>query len=676
MRIRPRCFVVMPYGRKPVGRTDAGRSIEVDFDAVYERLLVPALRQAGCTWFRSSEETTSADIRTGMFYELATSDFVLSDISILNANVFYELGVRHGLSNRGSILVHGGWVDQPIDIAVDKSFRYSGKLFSAERHQPEVQPEIQAEIKQEIQRLAALIAGAVHSDPRHVSSPVYKELRGLLPPDTSRIDIARVGYANRWYREWTEKVSTAQRKGAASDIMTLAGDAANSLQAAQVFYTAAWALIGLQRFEFAEELLRAAVQADPMHVEAQCQLGLVLNRRGHANEAAEYLNRVKNTHHESMNWLGALGRVNKDMWRDSWKDFTDMEERLKVCLKNQGRAYAALDLYQERLNRDRASHYAAINVCAIVTWLRNAASRCGGYLDRDLENLLKESKEIVRNAGERDRKDPDDRGYWACTSLAELALCEGDLAQAVREYERAAHWPGRGKFDIQSMLSHLRIYYELGLHVETTSGLMRVLDEVSDRMFASETFNKVVVCLGHMTDEPENPGVFDQKLEPLKQAITEKLREWHLGKGDLAICRGMRGAEIIFAEACVILGMKVRLLIPLPEDEFIEKCVHAPRTEWQTRYTRLISSQRNVEVKFQDFELGAAPPTSSAMRRGVLWCLNTARVAVNNPSALHLLFVRPDSLATSPSGFRAGLDEMLRLPAIRTDIDPGTLPAI
>jgi predicted Zn-dependent protease len=51
----------------------------------------------------------------------------------------------------------------------------------------------------------------------------------------------------------------------------------------------------LQRFEFAEELLRAAVQADPMHVEAQCQLGLVLNRRGRANEAAEYLNRVKNT---------------------------------------------------------------------------------------------------------------------------------------------------------------------------------------------------------------------------------------------------------------------------------------------------------------------------------------------------------------------------------------------
>jgi len=76
------------------------------------------------------------------------------------------------------------------------------------------------------------------------------------------------------------------------------------------------------------------------------------------------------------------------------------------------------------------------------------------------------------------------------------------------------------------------------------------------------------------------------------------------------------------------------------------------------------------------FELGAAPPTSSTMRRGVLWCLNTARVAVRRPSDLHLLYVRPDSLTTSPSGFRAALDEMVSLPAIRTDIDPGTLPAI
>jgi hypothetical protein len=41
--------------------------------------------------------------------------------------------------------------------------------------------------------------------------------------------------------------------------------------------------------------------------------------------------------------------------------------------------------------------------------------------------------------------------------------------------------------------------------------------------------------------------------------------------------------------------------------------------------------------------------------------------------ALHLLVVRPDNLTSSPSGFRAALDEMARLPSIRTDIDPSKL---
>jgi hypothetical protein len=63
--------------------------------------------------------------------------------------------------------------------------------------------------------------------------------------------------------EWSDRVVTAGKKGAAADIMTLAGDASNLLEAADVLYKAAWALIGLERYEFAEELLQAAVHATP-----------------------------------------------------------------------------------------------------------------------------------------------------------------------------------------------------------------------------------------------------------------------------------------------------------------------------------------------------------------------------------------------------------------------------
>ena len=689
MRIRPRCFVVMPYGRKVVDASHAAsgnraNEAEVDFDAVYDRLLVPALIRAGCSWFRSSEESTSADVRTGMFYELATADFVLSDISILNVNVFYELGVRHGLSKRGSLLVHGGWSDQPIDIAVDRSFRYDGQLFRTDQKTEEA--DLRKTIAYEVERLARSLSAAVRDDPRHVSSPVYKELRGLDPPDAIRIDIERVGFANQWYRGWAEKVETAQNRGAADDIMTLAGDAASSLQAAEVFYTAAWALIGLHRFDFAEELLRAAVKADPGHVEAQCQLGLVLNRRKRPRQAAEYLNRVRNNKdHESLNWLGALGRVYKDMWQDTWDEKTDVESRCAASVENQALAYEALDLYEQRLNADPNSHYAAINICAITTWLNHAATRSNRTLDRDdLVGLCEKSKDVVRRVGETDKGGTGDRGYWACTSLAELDLCEGELADAKKKYLRAARWPGRGKYDLRSMLSHLKVYKSLEWKPDVKE-IVEALETIDEEKFAGRKFNKVALCLSQMTDDADDVGDLPEEQEDrLKERFTETLRAWgfrdaRVDEADeeeqeerksLAICRGVRGAEIVFAELCADWKLEVRLLVPLPEDDFIGQCVYARgNTGWQSRYTSLIARD-NVDVRFQDVELGTAPPTSSAMVRGVLWCLNSARVGAEKVDDLHLLIVRPDNLQESPSGFRAALDDMLRMPAIRVDIDP------
>jgi hypothetical protein len=81
----------------------------VDFDVVYRRLIEPALRKAGCIPFRADQEPGAGDIRTDMFFELVTADAVVADISVLNANVFYELGVRHGVAPRGVFMIHGGW---------------------------------------------------------------------------------------------------------------------------------------------------------------------------------------------------------------------------------------------------------------------------------------------------------------------------------------------------------------------------------------------------------------------------------------------------------------------------------------------------------------------------------------------------------------------------------------
>ncbi|NND91693.1 MAG: hypothetical protein HKN42_12600 [Granulosicoccus sp.] len=107
----PHAFVVMPFGQKSV---PDGRLI--DFDIVYDRLIKPALIEGGFKPFRADEETVSGDILTDMFQELLLADLVVADMSIDNANVFYELGVRHAFRKRGVVHIQSSRDYMPFDV--------------------------------------------------------------------------------------------------------------------------------------------------------------------------------------------------------------------------------------------------------------------------------------------------------------------------------------------------------------------------------------------------------------------------------------------------------------------------------------------------------------------------------------------------------------------------------
>jgi hypothetical protein len=79
----------------------------IDFNRVYAEYIRPALEAAGCEVFRADEELRAGDIRTDMFQELLVADLVVADLTLDNANVWYELGVRHALRARGVVLVQG-----------------------------------------------------------------------------------------------------------------------------------------------------------------------------------------------------------------------------------------------------------------------------------------------------------------------------------------------------------------------------------------------------------------------------------------------------------------------------------------------------------------------------------------------------------------------------------------
>ncbi len=118
---RPLLFVAMPFGSKwdPSGR------IKIDFDDVYERAIKPGAREADVEVIRADEERGGGIIHKPMYERLLLAEIVIADLTFANANVFYELGIRHAARPRSTILIYAAIGTLPFDVAPIRSLRYA-----------------------------------------------------------------------------------------------------------------------------------------------------------------------------------------------------------------------------------------------------------------------------------------------------------------------------------------------------------------------------------------------------------------------------------------------------------------------------------------------------------------------------------------------------------------------
>jgi len=120
------CFAVMPFGKKPV------QGNEIDFDWIYDNVFAPAIKAVplpeggSLEPRRTDKDFVTSDISVDMFRYLEYSRMVIADITGLNANVFYELGLRHrGRQSGTAILRQVQYEDKlPFDISHIKAFPY------------------------------------------------------------------------------------------------------------------------------------------------------------------------------------------------------------------------------------------------------------------------------------------------------------------------------------------------------------------------------------------------------------------------------------------------------------------------------------------------------------------------------------------------------------------------
>ena len=96
------CFVVMGYGKK----TDYQNRREVDLDEIYEKVILRSFDGlSGYEVIRANELAGSNNIDTDMYELLLMADLVIADITTLNPNAIYELGVRHALRPHSTIIM-------------------------------------------------------------------------------------------------------------------------------------------------------------------------------------------------------------------------------------------------------------------------------------------------------------------------------------------------------------------------------------------------------------------------------------------------------------------------------------------------------------------------------------------------------------------------------------------
>lgn len=118
------CFVIMPFGKKKVGKKN------VDFDNIYSDIFEPAIKKANLPEGgqlepkRTDVDQFASSISQDMFEYIMYSRIAFTDISGFNPNVFYELGIRHGTQESGTVIFRQSGIAIPFDIKSIKVFDY------------------------------------------------------------------------------------------------------------------------------------------------------------------------------------------------------------------------------------------------------------------------------------------------------------------------------------------------------------------------------------------------------------------------------------------------------------------------------------------------------------------------------------------------------------------------
>jgi hypothetical protein len=397
----PLCFVLMPFGRK-----SDGTGTSIDFDAVYELVIAPAIRAAHLEPIRADEEITGGIVHKPMFERLILCEYAVADLTFANANVFYELGVRHAIRPYSTVLLFAAGTRLPFDVELDRGLSYSLGVSG--------EP---SDIETARAQLTARLEAARDAS---VDSPVFQLIEGFPLIDRLKTDVFRdqVQYSAVWKERLAQARSLGEEKEERLNAVRAAERDLGNLRDVETgilidLFLSYRAVEGYEEMVSLVERMPRPLAKTPLVRE---QLGLALNRLKRRGEAERVLLTLIEERGPSSETYGILGRVYKDQWTDA--------KRSGETFLAEGLLDKAVNAYLAGFEADWRDAYPGINAVTLMELQDPPDARRSQLIP------------VVSYAVER-RLASGQADYWDYATRLELAVLAKDENAAGRALPKA-----------------------------------------------------------------------------------------------------------------------------------------------------------------------------------------------------------------------------------------------
>lgn len=631
-----RYFLITPFGKKQNANGET-----IDFDKVQKKLVEPAAEAAGLKGGTTAPVIEAGSIHEDMFQLIIESDTVICDVSLHNANVWYELGIRHALRRKGTILIKGSICDDtPFDVLTYRHIRYETSDPASSAND-----------------LANAIKETISTE-RDSDSPVFKMLSKLEQPDPEKIQAVPTDFA--------EEVERA-KAGQAAGWLRLLSDEVAGLR----FQRPGLRLVGaaqkeIKDYEGAEKTWSIVQRQVKDDIEANLALADVYERLYRVTGDVTLLTESDQAtgralanpllgNSQRAEAFAVLGRNQKSLWRREFSAETGLKSRRKAATNH--RLIESYKKYRDAFLID-LNHYwsglAALQMNAIARdlskddiWQKSFMNP--NDLRSDLEVEYKELRHIVARGIQSGLERDDAKNEWADVSFADFQFILGEhKAPVIFSLYRDAI-TSRG-FKLDSALSQLELFKSLGVNAKTARNIIKHLK----MRFPSEgkKNQQVVVVAGHQIDDDDRPEPrFPAAAEASgRQILTNALRELADGESVLSIfASAASGADLLCHEICSELDLQSTICLPVPQEAFATMCL-AGHGDWYNRFVRLT---REAESRVHILSRNKGLPNwlesqeKDPWGRGNQWVVEMARAI---PAERHILIVLWDGLRTDQVG--------------------------